>query len=114
MIIKSETEIITQLKIHLEYDDGRIKSDILSVGDILDLTFRRHFKKHRMTGKITKIIPYEWNNTIYNSPTDVILEVDFSDNYQSLKLRIHTYDIIDFNKVNTDPNPDDIDSEMSV
>lgn len=102
MLIKRVPRIITQLELQLFFDDNTEKKDVISVDDIIDITFRRKNKKERKTGIVKDIRPiYAFPNRRIGDKSgeyaSAILEIDFSEEYKSGIYRISTFDIIDYN-----------------
>lgn len=108
MLIKTDYEIITQLKIHLAFDDDTVKEDILKKGDIVHIVFKRKFKRIEKTGRIVRITPV-LNSELkgFYSMNKVVLEMDFAEDYKSYRLKIPVEDIIDYKIIETSDSKDD-------
>ena len=95
MLINTKYKTNIQVSLCLFFDDDSIKEGTLEVGDIVEVTYRRDFKKCKDTGKISNI--YIFANGLPTNRETVVLEFDFSDDYESKKRKIAIQDIIDFN-----------------
>lgn len=95
MLIDTKYKTNIQVSLSLFFDDDSVKKGTLEVGDIIELTYRRDHKKRKDTGKIINI--YIFANGLPSNRETVVLELDFSDEYESRKVRVPIQDIIDFN-----------------
>lgn len=95
MLIDTKYKTNIQVSLSLFFDDDSVKKGTLEVGDIVELTYRRDHKKRKDTGKISNI--YIFANGLPSNRETVVLDLDFSDEYESRKVRVPIQDIIDFN-----------------
>lgn len=99
MLIKNTSEIIRSVRLNLEYDDGTVKSKILSVGDSLELVFRRNCEKQTYVGIITNIGERVHSPIGKRAYQIAYIEFDYSEDFHARKLKIDLCDIIDFSEV---------------
>jgi len=90
MLLKIDCSVVSSVKVKLTFDDGVIKEDIISIGDLVDIMYNSNGLRKRVYGRVINI---SVNGT---DPNGWYLTVDGSDDFQSVTARFSVMSIIDF------------------
>lgn len=98
MLLRSDSQLLFSLYIHLFFDDGKEKDATLNTGDYLILKIRRNNSKYNIAGQIIGIDPIMINYHP-NPEFTAHLIVDCAFRFKSARLRIDVNDILNFKVV---------------
>lgn len=95
MLLRSDSQLMFSLYIHLFFDDGKEKDATFNKGDYCLLKIRRNNSKYNIAGQIIGIDPI-MINCHPNPEFTAHLIVDCARRFKSARLRVPVEDVLDF------------------
>lgn len=89
MLMDIKCSMVPSIRVHLSFDDGCTKDQVLSVGDLIDLLYNHSGLRKHIVGKIIQI------NTPGPDPKGWSFIVDGSDDFASEMARLSPMSILD-------------------
>ena len=89
MLMSVDCSTVTSLKVHLVFDDGRVKDNIIAIGDIIDVEYNRDGCRRSIEGKVLKIC------ALGTDPKNWYILVDGSEDLCACQARFSPMNILD-------------------
>lgn len=89
MLMNIKCSAVTSVAVHLEFDDGSVKDNVIAVGDIIDVEYNYNGCRRRFQGKVIKI------SCVGTDPKGWSIIVDGSGDFDSDQARFSPASILD-------------------
>ena len=91
MLTSISCQAIPTIKVHLVFDDGTVKDNVIAVEDLIDVTYNKNGVSTNFTGRVASI------TTVGPDPHKWYILVDGSGEYESKIARFDPMSILDLN-----------------
>lgn len=94
MLIKNTCSSITSIKVDLTFEDGNVKSNVISLNDFIDVEYNKNGLRKKITGKVIKI------SAEGTEPKNWYIIVDGSEDYECGQVKFSPANILDLTIIN--------------
>lgn len=89
MLLDINCKAISSVKVRLVFDDETVKCNVISIGDLIDVTYNGNGMRKHIIGRVTSI------STVGADPHNWYIIVDGSDDFARYGARFSPMDILD-------------------
>ena len=93
MLLKNTCRCITSIQVDLTFDDGRTKSEVISLNDFIDVEYNKNGCRREIEGRVIKI------SAEGTDPKKWYIIVDGSEDFETTQARFSPANILDIDMI---------------